>query len=109
LAVGENAASHYTQNFTGRVIDDSTAIRNRIEDFVDVDVVIIFKKKNDRFWIFGETGGIQLTENPKTSGATTGDDTGDMLIFTGVNNGKHRYFFDTDAATTQTVLDGLVS
>lgn len=108
LVVGENSASHYTQNFVGRVIDDSTAVRNAIEDLVDVDTVIVFKKKNGKFQVVGETGGVALSENEKTSGATTGDDFGDLLTFTGTNNGKARYFFDTDAATTQATLDGLV-
>ena len=108
LVVGENSASHYTQGFTARVIDDSTAVRNAIEDFVDVDVVIVFKKKNGKFQVVGETGGVTMNENTKTSGAITGDDFGDLFTFNGTNNGKARYFFDTDAATTQATLDALV-
>ncbi len=108
LVKANNAGSHYTQSFIGRVIDDSTATRTAIEDLVDVPVVIITKKKNNKFVIIGESGDLELTENSKSTGATTGDDTGDLLTFAGTNNGKHRYFLDTDVATTQTVLDGLV-
>lgn len=108
LVRANNAGSHYTQSFTGRVIDDSTATRNAIEDLVDVPVVIVFKKKNGKFLILGETGDLELMENPKGTGATTGDDTGDVLTFSGTQTGKTRYFFDTNEATTQTLLDGLV-
>jgi len=108
LVRAANAGSHYNQTITGRVIDDSTATRNAIEDLVDVPVVIITKKKNGKFIIAGETGDLELNENTKGTGATTGDDTGDVLTFTGSHPGKTRYFLDTDEATTQAALDALV-
>lgn len=109
LVKAENSGAYYNQTFTGRVIDDSTDVREAIQDMVDVDLVIAVRKKNDKFVLIGENGGVTLTENTKQSGATDGDDTGDVLTFTGRNLGKSRYVFDTDVATTQALLDGLVA
>lgn len=108
LVVANNAGSHFTQSFVGRTIDDSTAVRVAIEEFVDVDVVIVFKKKNGSFVLLGQNGGISLTVNSKSTGAATGDDTGDSLEFTGLGLGKANYFFDTSEAATQALLDGYV-
>ena len=109
LVRADNAGSHYTQTFTARVIDDSTVIRNSINDLVDVDIVVVVKRKNGKFIILGQDEGISLTENVKDTGATTGDDTGDLLTFTGLGLGKYKEFLDTDEATSQATLDGYVA
>lgn len=108
LVPGTNAGSHYTQNVTGRTIDFSTAIRNAIDEYVDVDTVIVVKGKGGKFWLVGEDGGLTLSENIKNTGAASGDDTGDSLIWSGLGLGKVRQFLLTDEATTQALLDGLV-
>jgi hypothetical protein len=109
LVKGTNAGSHYTQNLSMRVIDDDEATRKSIEDMVDVDLVFVVKRRNNKFYLLGRTGGITLTENPFNTGATTGDDTGDMLTFSGVNLAKMKQFFDTDAATTIVTLDSYLT
>lgn len=108
LVSGNNAGDHYTQEFVARTIDDSTSVRNAINELVGVDVYIIAKKKNGKFAFLGESEGLKLTGNEKASGAASGDDTGDLLTFTGVNLGKHKYFFDTSAAQSATTLQGYV-
>lgn len=105
LVTSNTAGAHYTQTFVGRTIDSSTEVRNRINEYVDTDLVIIFKKKDGTFMIIGEDGGVTLSENVKNTGATTGDETGDLLTFSGLGNGKARNFFDTSEAATQTILD----
>lgn len=108
LVSAANAGSSYTQNVTARTIDDSTAVRVAIEEYVNVNMIVIVKKKNGKFFLVGENGGVKLSENVKTSGATSGDDTGDTLIWTGIGLGKMRQVFDTDEATTQALLDSYV-
>lgn len=108
LVAGTNAGYHYTQTFEGRVIDDSTVTRNAIEDMVGVDVVIIAKKKNGKYKLIGENGGVSLEGNVNNTGAATGDDVGDLLTWTGIGLGRARYFLDIDEATTKTTLDSYV-
>jgi len=108
LVVGANSGNHFTQTVTFRTIDPSTGVRNAIEDLVDVDVVVAVKSKRGDWWILGEDAGLRLTSNDKDSGAATGDDQGDLLTFSGVALGKARKFFITDAATTETTIDGYV-
>lgn len=109
LVVAPNAGNHYTQNFSFRVIDDDDATVKAIEDLVDVDLVFVVKKRNGKYFLLGESGGLQLSENVADSGATSGDDTGEMLTFTGLNLGKMKEFFDTDVSTTKTTLDGYLT
>lgn len=103
--VASETGNYYNQTFGGKIISFDTTTMLAIEGFVDVDVVIIAKMKNGDFITLGETGGLKLTTNTKNSGATAGDETGDMLEFTGINNGKAQKFFITDEATTLTALD----
>jgi hypothetical protein len=64
------------------------------------------KDKDGNWYIIGETDGVEMTENTKSSGAAAGDDSGDVVTFSGVNRGKVKKFFDTDAATTESTIDG---
>ncbi len=75
---------------------------------VGTSLVALFKDKNDKYYVLGETDGLELSENAKNSGAAPGDDTGDVLTFSGVNRGKAKKFFKTDAATTETTVAGYV-
>jgi len=109
LQTSEESAPFYTQSFAARIIANDTTTRNSIEGFVDVDVVIVFKQKNGKFRIIGETGGVKLTANEYDSGRTEGDAVGDTLEWTGVENGKARFFFNTDEATTKTTLDAYLT
>jgi len=105
LQTSEEAAPFYNQTFTARIIANDTVTRNAIEDMVDVDLVIVFKQKNGKFRIIGESGGVKLTEQVYDSGKTAGDAIGDTLVFSGVENGKANFFFDTDEATTKTTVE----
>jgi hypothetical protein len=105
LQTSEEAAPFYNQTFSIRIIANDTATRNAIEDMVDVDLVIVFKQKNGKFRIIGETGGVKLSEQVYDSGKTAGDSIGDTLVFTGVENGKANFFLDTDEATTRTTIE----
>ena len=73
---------------------------------VGTSLVFAVKDKNGNWYIIGETDGVEMSENTKTSGAAPGDDTGDVVTFSGVNRGKVKKFFITDAATTETTIDG---
>lgn len=106
LQVGANSGFYYNQTLTFRTIDTSTAVRNAIEDMVGTSLVFFVKDKNGNWAVLGETDGVELSEQTKGSGAAAGDDTGDVLTFTGVNRGKSKKFFDTDAATTDSTLAG---
>lgn len=106
LQTGDTAGSYYNQTFLGRTINTSTATRNAIEDMVDIPLLIIYKSKKGDYFVMGESGGIKLTGDVTTTGAKTGDETGTLLTFTGVNNGKIKKFFNTDAATTEALVDG---
>lgn len=105
LVVGQNSGSYYNQTFTFRTIENSNTTKEAIEDMVDVDLVVILHEKPGRFVLLGETGGITMTENTAGSGATGGDDTGNLVTFTGTNNGKHLIVLDTDEATTLTAIE----
>ena len=106
LQVGEESAPFYNQTFSARVIANDTVTRNAIEGFVGVDVVIAAKLKNGKYILLGELAGLKLTEQVKDSGKVAGDSVGDTLVFTGEENGKARFFFDTSEDNTKTVLDG---
>lgn len=108
LQVGTNSGYFYNQTFSFRTIDTSTSIRNAINNMVGTSLVALFKDKNDKYYVLGETDGLELSENAKNSGAAPGDDTGDVLTFSGVNRGKAKKFFKTDVATTETTVAGYV-
>lgn len=105
LQTSEEAAPFYNQTFTARIIANDTDTRNAIEDMVDVDLVIVFKQKNGKFRIIGETGGVKMSEQTYDTGKTAGDAIGDTLMFSGVENGKSNFFFDTSETATKTTLD----
>lgn len=105
LQTSEEAAPFYNQTLTARIIANDTDTRNAIEGMVDVDLVIAFKQKNGKFRIIGQTGGVKLTEQTYDTGKTAGDAVGDTLTFTGVENGKANFFYDTSEAATKTTLD----
>ncbi len=106
LQIGANSGYYYNTSLTFRTIDGATSVRNAIEDMVGTALVFAVKDKNGSWFIIGETDGVELSEQTKGSGAAPGDDTGDVLTFTGVNRGKVKKFFNTDAATTDTTLAG---
>lgn len=108
LQIGSNSGSFYNTSLTFRTIDSATSVRNAINDMVGTSLVFAVKDKNANWYIIGETDGVEMTENTKGSGAAPGDDTGDVVTFSGVNRGKVKKFFDTDAATTETTIDGYV-
>jgi len=105
LVADENSAPYYNLTFAGKIIANDTDTRVAIEDMVDVDLVIVAKAKSGVYYILGESGGLKLTENTFTTGATNGDEIGDTLSFTGVENGRARVFLDTNEATTKITLD----
>jgi hypothetical protein len=72
---------------------------------VDVDLVLAFKQRNGKFRVIGQTGGVKLTEQVYDTGKTEGDAIGDTLVFTGVENGKAKFFFDTSETATKATLD----
>lgn len=109
LASENTAGYYYNQNFTFRVIDDSTAVKEAIEKMVGVDLVFIFKKRNNKYQIVGQDFGVRLTTNTKTSGAAAGDETGDTLTFTGEALSKANYFWNTSVAITESLLDDYTS
>ena len=108
LQVATNSGYYYNTSLSFRTIDSATSIRNAINSMVGTSLVFAVKDKNGNWYIIGETDGIELSENTKTSGAAPGDDSGDLLTFSGVNRGKVKKFFDTDATTTETKIDGYV-
>ncbi len=57
LTTSEEAAPYYEQEFSARIIANDTDTRNAIEGLVDVDLVIVFKQKNGKYKIIGETSG----------------------------------------------------
>jgi hypothetical protein len=105
LQVSDEAAPYYKQTFSARVISKDTDTRNAIENMVDVDLVLAFKQRNGKFRVIGQTGGVKLTEQVYDTGKTEGDAIGDTLVFTGVENGKAKFFFDTSETATKATLD----
>lgn len=109
LVSGANSGDSYQQSFTFRIIDDSTATREAINEHKGADLVFAYKKKNGKFELVGEGEGLRMTENERTTGAIAGDDVGDLITFTGDGfERKAPYFFDTDEATTEATLDALL-
>ena len=109
LVTSEEAAPYYEQSLTAKVIATDTATMTAIEDMVDVDLVFVVKAKNGKFKVVGENSGVKLTVNEYETGKTAGDAVGDTLEWTGLSNGKARFFFDTDEATSEVTLDALLT
>tara|TARA_R100001244_G_scaffold124688_3_gene94568 strand:- start:126 stop:680 length:555 start_codon:yes stop_codon:yes gene_type:complete len=109
LVTSEDSAPYYTQKFSAKIISTDTATMTAIEDMVDVDLVFVAKVKNGKFRVIGEDGGVKMTLNTYETGKTSGDSVGEMLEFTGTNNGKARFFFDTSEATSEVTLDALLT
>lgn len=105
LTVSDEAAPFYEQSLTARITATDTTTMTAIEDLVGVDLLIVSHVKNGKFRVIGEWGGVKLTENEYNTGTVAGDAVGDTLVFTGQANGKSRFFFDTDEATTLATLD----
>ena len=108
LQTNAEAAAYYDQRFECRVVASDTATRNAIKGFIGVDSVIVFRQKNGKFRIIGESEGVRLTENEYDTGKLPGDPTGDMLVWSGVENDKARFFFNTSEATTRSTLEGYI-
>jgi hypothetical protein len=108
LVSGETAGSYYNQTFLGRTINTSNDTRSTVEDLIDVPVIVLYKTKKGQWWVVGESGGVKLTGDTTTDGAKTGDETGTLLTFTGVNNGKRKQFYNTSDANTDALVEGYV-
>lgn len=108
LTTGGQAGSYYTQTFEARIMNTDSTTIGIIEDMVDTPLVLLTKTKKGDWLLLGRDGGITMSANTKKVGKTAGDEVGDMLTFTGVNNGKMSLFFDTDAATTQALIESYV-
>jgi hypothetical protein len=72
---------------------------------IDVPVIVLYKTKKGQWWVVGESGGVKLTGDTTTDGAKTGDETGTLLTFTGVNNGKRKQFYNTSDANTDALVE----
>jgi len=108
LVTSEEAAPYYEQSLIAKVISTDTATMTAIEDMVDVDLVFIIKAKSGKFKVIGEDSGVKLTVNEYETGKIAGDPVGDTLEWKGLANGKARFFFDTDEATSEVTLDALL-
>lgn len=106
LVTSDEAAPFYEQDFSAKIIANDTATMTGIEDLVGVDVLLIVKLRSGKYRIVGEDGGVKLVENEYTSGKGAGDAVGDTIVFKGQSNGKARFFFDTDEATSEATLNG---
>ena len=106
LQVGTNSGYYYNTSLTFRTIDSATAVRNAINDMVGTSLVFFVKDKNGNWYVIGETDGVELSEQTKTSGAAPGDDTGDVLTFSGVNRGKVKKFYNTSETVSDSTLAG---
>lgn len=109
LVASEDSSPYYNQKLSVKIIATDTATMTAIEDMVDVDLVFVAKVKNGKFRVIGENSGVKLTLNTYETGKTAGDSVGEMLEFTGTNNGKARFFFDTSEATSEVTLDALLT
>jgi len=101
----DSNGNYYTETFEGKILDESSATNKAIEDMVDIDLVIIFRSKSGKYYIYGQSSGVKLTGDAFSTGATTGDERGATLTFTGIENARPDEFFDTDIATTKATLD----
>lgn len=108
LVTSEEAAPYYEQSLTAKIIATDTASMTAIEDMVDVDLVFVVKAKNGKFKVIGEDSGVKLTTNEYETGKVAGDAVGDTLEWTGLSNGKSRFFFDTSEAASEVTLDALL-
>lgn len=108
LVTSEESAPYYEQSLTAKIIATDTASMTAIEDMVDVDLVFIVKAKNGKFKMVGEDSGVKLTTNEYETGKVAGDAVGDTLEWTGLSNGKSRFFFDTSEAASEVTLDALL-
>ena len=106
LQVNANSGYYYNVSLSFRTIDNTTAVRNAINDMVGTSLVFVVKDKNGKWHVIGETDGVELSEQTKGSGAAPGDDTGDVLTFSGVNRGKVKQFLDTNETTSDATLAG---
>lgn len=106
LQVNANSGHYYNVSLSFRTIDNTTAVRNAINDMVGTSLVFVVKDKNGKWYVIGETDGVELSEQTKGSGAAPGDDTGDVLTFAGVNRGKVKQFLDTNETTSDATLAG---
>lgn len=105
LKTSDESASFYEQEFSAKIIANDTTTMLGIEAMVGVDLMIVAKLRNGKYRVIGEDGGVKLTENEYDTGKVSGDAVGDTLVFTAQANGKARFFFDTDEATTLATLD----
>ena len=97
--------NYYTETFEGKILDESSGVNKSIEDFVDIDLVIIFRSKSGKYYVYGQNSGVKLIGDTFSTGATTGDERGATLSFEGIENQRPNQFFDTDDATTKATLD----
>ena len=56
LVTSDEAAAFYEQEFSAKIIANDTTTRQGIEAMVGVDLMIIFKGRNNKFQIVGENG-----------------------------------------------------
>ena len=102
----ETSGSFYSETFTAKILDGSSTTAQTIEDYVDVPVVIVARLNDGSYVVMGLSGNLTMTGDAYSSGAASGDDRGSTLTWTGDENERFNYFFDTDAATTKATLVG---
>lgn len=98
----ENGTQYQEQTITFNLKHMTAALRYTVKSLAKNRLMIIYKDRNGKIWLLGQTTGLDAGEINGTSGQQFGDLNGYTLTFVGM---------EADAASTmsQSVLDGVLS
>ena len=83
--------------------------RNAVKMLGQNSTLIIVEDANKRFWLVGEESGMELTAAESSSGVLMTDKNGYSVTFEGRERFAAREIFDTDYATTATLVESLLA
>lgn len=79
----ENGTIFYAQSVVLSLRKMQASIRNEIKLLASSLVVMVVQDRNDKYWYYGETNGLELNTGRIATGRVLGDKNGYDLTFTG--------------------------
>ncbi len=100
----------YNNTITGMIADKNSSVFEALDEYQSKEVVIIGKEKGSGAWrIIGQEGGLFVTQVTGATGAGKTDDNNTTMIASGETDDRWLYVFDTDAPTTDALIDTITS
>lgn len=101
----------YTELIEGMIDAKGEAVMEALDDYLSKEVIIIGQEKGEggKWKAIGMAGGLFVSNVKGTTGAAKADDVSTLFKAEGDVDERWLYIWDTDEATTQTLIDGITA